>query len=134
LNLIIQEYLSQLKESKELDKLLPDLLSAMKFVPITIPQLGVRQYGVDISAEYIDDKKNKILYLFIIKQGDIGRNDWDSSPQSVRQSLDEIKDVYLTKFLSVEHKNITKKIILCTSGVLKQETEENWKGYIDKNY
>jgi hypothetical protein len=133
LNLIIQEYLSQLKESKELDKLLPDLLSTMKFVPITIPQVGVRQYGVDISAEYLDENKNKKLYLFILKQGDIGRNDWDSSPQSVRQSLDEIKDVYLTKFISVEHKNITKKIILCTSGVLKQETEENWKGYIENN-
>jgi len=133
LRLIIQEYLSQLKESKELDKLLPDLLLAMKFIPITIPQVGVRQYGVDISAEYLDEKKNKNLYLFILKQGDIGRNDWDSSPQSVRQSLDEIKDVYLTKFISIEYKNTVKKIILCTNGVLKQEIEGNWKGYIENN-
>jgi len=133
LRLIIQEYLSQLKEAKELDKLLPDLLLSMKYIPITVPQVGVRQYGVDISAEYIDEKKNKILYLFIVKQGDIGRNEWDSSPQAVRQSLDEIKDVYLTKHISIEHKKIMKKIVLCTNGVLKQETEENWKGYIEKN-
>jgi len=133
LRLIIQEYLSQLKEAKELDKLLPDLLLAMKYIPITVPQVGVRQYGVDISAEYIDENENKVLYLFIVKQGDIGRNEWDSSPQSVRQSLDEIKDVYLTKHISIEHKNIKKKIVLCTNGVLKQETEENWKGYIENN-
>jgi hypothetical protein len=133
LRLIIQEYLSQLKESRELDKLLTDLLLAMKFIPITIPQIGVRQYGVDISAEYLDDKKNKILFLFVVKQGDIGRKEWNSSPQSVRQSLDEIKDVYLTKLISPEHKNIIKKIVLCTNGILKQEVEGNWKGYIESN-
>jgi hypothetical protein len=105
----------------------------MGFIPITIPQVGVRQYGVDISAEYLDENKNKILYLFVIKQGNIGRNDWNSSPQSVRQSLDEIKDVYLTKLISIEYKNIEKRIILCISGILKQEVENDWNGYVESN-
>jgi len=133
MRLIIKEYLSQLKESKELDMLLPDLLLSMKYIPISTPQVGVRQYGVDIATEYYDKKNNKLLYLFVIKKGDIGRSDWDSSSQSVRQSLDEIKDVYLEKMLSNEQKKMIKKIVLCTNGVLKQEVEINWKGYIDRN-
>lgn len=132
MRLIIKEYLSQLKESKELDTLLPDLLLSMKYIPISIPQIGVRQYSVDIAAEYFDENSNKLLYLFIIKKGDIGRNEWDSNPQAVRQSLDEIKDVYLEKMISPEQKKLLKKIVLCTNGIIKQEVDINWKSYIGK--
>jgi len=133
MRLIIKEYLSQLKESKELDRLLPDLLLSMNFIPTSIPQVGVRQYGVDIASEYIDENNNKILYIFVIKQGDIGRKDWDSTPQSIRQSLNEIKDVYIEKIISSDQKMLLKKIIVCTSGVLLQEAKQNWNGYIEQN-
>ena len=122
-----------LKESKELDRLLPDLLLLMGYIPISVPQLGVRQHGVDIASEFIDEKGKRYLVVFLVKQGDLGRSDWDSMPQSVRQTLDEIKDVYFEKIITTNQKKLAKKIILCTNGVLKQEVDENWKGYVDRN-
>jgi len=95
MKLIIREYLSLLKESKEIDRMLPDLLLAMGIEPFSKAQIGVRQYGVDVAAVGLDEDDVEKLFLYIIKQGDIGRRDWDSNEQAVRQSLDEIKDVYL---------------------------------------
>ena len=133
MKLIIREYLSLLKESNELDRVLPDLLLMMGIEPISHAQVGVRQYGVDVAAvgEYNDE--GKVLMLFTIKQGDLGRSDWDVNEQSIRQSLDEIKDVYLDSHIRPEHLSLKKKIILCTGGNLKQEIQQNWKGYISKN-
>jgi len=130
MRLIIREYLSLLKESDELDRLLPDLLLAMGIEPISRAQVGVRQYGVDVAAVGKDKNGKKTLFLFTIKQGDIGRADWDRRNQSVRQSLNEIKDVYLTSSIEAKYKTLPKKIILCTGGDLKQEAETNWKGYV----
>ena len=133
MKLIIREYLSLLKESKELDRLLPDLLLMMGIEPISHAQVGVRQYGVDVAAvgEYKDE--GNTLLLFTIKQGDLGRLDWDVNEQSIRQLLDEIKDVYLENHIRPKHLTLKKKIILCTGGNLKQEIQQNWKGYISKN-
>ena len=133
MRLIIKEYLALLKESNELDFLLPNLLLSMGIEPISFAQVGVRQYGVDVAAVSTLEDKKKTLLLFTIKQGDIGRNDWDSTEQSVRQSLNEIHDVYLVSHIRPEHTNLKKKIILCTGGILKQEVEENWNGYIKSN-
>jgi hypothetical protein len=133
MKLIIREYLSLLKESKEIDRMLPDLLLAMGIEPFSKAQIGVRQYGVDVAAVGLDEDDVEKLFLYIIKQGDIGRRDWDSNEQAVRQSLDEIKDVYLRHHIRPEHTNLTKKIVLCTGGDLKQEIELNWKGYVSRN-
>lgn len=133
MKLIIREYLSLLKESKEIDRMLPDLLLAMGIEPFSKAQIGVRQYGVDLAAVGLDEDDVKKLFLYIIKQGDIGRRDWNSNDQAVRQSLDEIKDVYLRHHIRPEHTNLPKKIILCTGGDLKQEIELNWKGYVSRN-
>lgn len=134
MKLIIREYLSLLKESKELDRLLPDLLLMMGIEPISHPQVGVRQYGVDVAAvgNYNYDN-TKTLFLFTIKQGDLGRSDWNVNEQSIRQSLDEIKDVYLQSYIRPEHSQLKKKIVLCTGGNLKQEIDLNWTGYISRN-
>jgi hypothetical protein len=50
MRLVLREYLSMLRESGELDVLLPDLLIAMKIDPLTRPGKGMRQYGVDVPA------------------------------------------------------------------------------------
>jgi hypothetical protein len=55
-----------------------------------------------------------------------------SSSQAIRQSLDEIRDIYLEKIISPEQKKLLKKIVLCTNGIIKQEVEINWKSYIGK--
>ncbi len=130
MKLIIKEYLSLLKESDELDRLIPDLLLMMGLEPISHPQKGVRQYGVDVAAVGKIDGSQKALFLFTVKRGDLGRVDWDSGEQSIRQSLNDIKDVYLQQHVQSKHKSLKKVIILCTGGILKQEIEPNWKGFI----
>ena len=55
LALVIAEYLRTLKERNELDRLLPDLLVEMGYVPISRPQTGNRQFGVDIAAFKLSD-------------------------------------------------------------------------------
>lgn len=129
MKLIIREYLSLLKESKELDKLLPDLLLMMGIEPFSLPQGGVRQFGVDLAAVGRLGCEENTLLLFTIKQGELGRQDWDTNEQSIRQSLNEIKDVYLRNHLSPEHLTLKKKIILCTennknnrTGMIRKET------------
>lgn len=135
MRLVIREYLSMLKESGELDLLLPDLLLAMGIKPLSKAQGGVRQYGVDVAARGIDPEDNTDkLFLLTIKQGDLSRKNWNSGQvQDVRPSLDEIEDVYLTKSIDDEHKNLTKKIIVCCNGDIKQEVEQNWSGYKDSH-
>lgn len=133
MKLIIREYLSLLKESKELDWLIPNLLLSMGIEPVSYPQIGVRQYGVDVAAVGADKNSIKWLYLFTIKQGDIGRSDWDGNNQAVRPSLDEILDVYIKSHIPIEYNNLPIKIVVCTGGVLKQDIQQNWASYVDRN-
>lgn len=133
MRLILREYLAMLKESGEFDALLPDLLLAMNIVPLSKAQPGVRQAGVDIAAVGNDEAGTRTLWLFVLKRGDVGRRDWDSQPQSVRQSLDEIKDVYLRNHVAPEHAGLPVKIVVATTGDFKQEMEQNRVGYADAN-
>ncbi|HCT39611.1 MAG TPA: hypothetical protein DF427_00205 [Moraxellaceae bacterium] len=135
MNLILSSYLRILKERDELDVLLPDLLVCMGLLPLTKPQTGTRQFGVDLPAigPDLEDKGKQKLFLFVLKQGDIGRSVWSGDPQSVRQSMDEIFDVYLHSHVSANHKDLPKKIVVCTSGDLKEEAKANWSGYTNDN-
>lgn len=89
MKLILSQYLRSLKERAEFDRLLPDLLIAMNYVPISKPQSGVRQYGVDLAVVGTGEDGIDKLLLLVIKRGDVTRSSWDSGPQSVRQSLNE---------------------------------------------
>lgn len=128
--LAIKQYLSTLKESKELDAILPDLLSVMGIKTISKPLIGTRQNGVDIAAvgKGSNDKEDK-LFLFVIKCGDLGRKDWNSGEQSIRQSLDDIEDTYLLNNIPIQYKNLKCKIVLVTGGNLLQNIDEQWIGY-----
>ncbi|MDV7621859.1 hypothetical protein R4615_06665 [Acinetobacter baumannii] len=130
MKLIIKEYLASLKERNELDALLPDLLSQMGLQILSAPSIGNRQYGVDISAfGSIEDGPPKI-YLFSIKSGHLGRQDWDSgNSQDLRPSLNEIRDVYIPTHIPVEFKNFPIEICLTFGGDLKQELELNIAQY-----
>ena len=134
MKILLRDYLAKLRESGELDVLVADLLLNMQIEPTSKPQRGPRQHGVDIEAvgEDPEDGKQK-LFLITIKSGDITRKDWDGNPTAVRPSLNEIKDVYLNKRVNNSHQDLPKKIVLCCGGILKQEVDANWKGYIDSN-
>ncbi|MDF3055689.1 MAG: hypothetical protein K0Q74_1596, partial [Gammaproteobacteria bacterium] len=73
MKLIIKEYLSGLAERKELDALLPDLLSQMGLEVFSRPSIGNRQYGVDIAGYGALEDDIERVYLFSLKSGDLGR-------------------------------------------------------------
>jgi hypothetical protein len=130
---IISEYITLLKEDGELDSLITDLLIAMKVSPISLPEKG-RQHGVDIAAVGIDpdDKKQKV-FLVVVKQGNLTRTNWDSKINSVRPSLNEIKDVYIRTILDRKYKKLPIKIVVATNGEIGQNVQINLRQYTDDN-
>ncbi|SIR58277.1 hypothetical protein SAMN05421778_112105 [Sphaerotilus natans] len=130
--LVIAEYLRTLKERNELDRLLPDLLVEMGYVPIARPQTGNRQFGVDIAARGINpDTEQAELLLLVIKQKDIGRSEWDGSDQAIRPSLNEILDVYLKSHVEAEDVGKPVRIAVVSNGELKQTIQASWSGYVN---
>ena len=93
-----------MKERHELDAFSPELLSDMGFNIISRPQVGTRQYGVDVAAIGKNGQGQDAVYLFSIKGGDLTRREWDGNTnQALRPSLNEIIDVYITKNIPPEH-------------------------------
>ena len=130
---ILSEYITLLKEDGELDALISDLLISMKITPISKPEKG-RQHGVDIAAvgNDPDDNKRKI-FLFVVKQGNLTRSNWDSKVNSVRPSLNEIRDVYISSMLDSKYTHLPIKIVVATNGEIAQNVQINWKQYCDLN-
>lgn len=118
MKLIIREYLNGLKERKELDALLPELLLQMGFNVLTKPMIGVRQDGVDVPAVgKLDGGSQESLWLFTIKSGDLDRKNWDGgNDQDVRPSVNEIIDVYIPNKIASKYKKLPIKIIVCVGG------------------
>lgn len=133
MKLIIREYLASLRERKELDALIPDLLSQMGLDVFSKPGIGNRQYGVDVAAfGSVDDQPEKV-YLFSIKSGDLGRKDWNSgSIQDLQPSMDEIRDTYIPTHLPAEYKDKPIEICICFGGDLKEEVRLNVSTYEEK--
>jgi len=127
MRLIIKDYLLQLKEKDELDLLLCDLLLQMGFITDNKPETGNRQYGVDIRAH----NPNEIL-LFVVKQGNLTRQTWSSGPNAVRQSLEEINDVYLG-FLKGNDRKKKIRIVVATNGMIDEAVRPQWDGYTSNN-
>ena len=105
----------------------------MKITPLSLPEKG-RQHGVDIAAVGTDpeDKKLKV-FLFVVKQGNLTRSNWDGKINSVRPSLNEIKDVYISSMLESKYADLPIKIAVATNGEIGQNVQINWKQYIDDN-
>ncbi|MBW7874672.1 MAG: hypothetical protein H3C47_01640 [Candidatus Cloacimonetes bacterium] len=134
MRLLLQEYLAVLKEEKELESLVSNLVTSMSLDVETSPQKGVRQHGVDLHAVGTDPEDHtKKNFLITIKQGHINRTGWNEGNQGVRSSLDEIIDVYIPTKLHPSLKELPSKIIWCCGGELKAEVTENWNGYCSNN-
>lgn len=133
MRLVIREYLRMLKESGELDEFLPELLLKMGFILTSKAQKGVRQGGVDIAAVGKDTTDRETLLLLVVKCGNITRSNWDNGENSVRASLNEVRDVYLQTKVLPAHKEHIKKIVLCTNGDIIQAVDPHWHGYVTDN-
>jgi len=133
MKLIIKQYLASLKEREELDAILPDLLSQLGLNVFSRPSRGTRQDGVDVAAVGKLNGEEKV-YLFSIKAGDLTRNFWDGDAlQSLRPSLNEIRDAYIHNRLPTEHKN--KPIVICLffGGDIQEQVRPQVEGYIKQN-
>lgn len=130
--LVIRQYVASLRERGELDAMLPDLLSELGYTVISRPSVGTRQYGVDIAAIGPASEGERKLYLFSVKPGDLGRNDWDGSPQALRPSLDEIREIYLRLRVPKEHRCRKVVICLCVGGDVVEAVQDNVTGYIEQ--
>jgi len=97
---------------------------------ISRPGRGTRQYGVDVLATGLDpnDNTKKLTYLITIKSGDIGRSDWDSGPQAVRQSINDIVDVYIPTHLPPSLRKTNKVIVVCCGGYVQEAVRQNLSG------
>jgi len=91
------------------------------------PETGNRQYGVDIYAH----TKKEIL-LCVVKQGNLSRKNWDTDPNSVRQSLNEIRDTYI-RLIQNSIQGRTIRVAVVTNGVLDDALRPNWEGYVAEN-
>lgn len=130
---LINEYISLLKEDRELDTLITDLLIGMNVIPISKPQKG-RQFGVDIAAVGIDPEDGlKKIFLIAIKQGNLTRTSWDSGVNAVRPTFNEILDTYISIFLTTVYQKLPKKIILCTNGHITQPVQPNYTLFVNEN-
>lgn len=133
MKLVIREYLGSLKERDELDAMLPDLLSEMGFTVYSRPGRGTRQHGVDIAAVGPDASGEQKVYLFSVKQGDLGRADWDGTPQALRASLNEIRDAYIRTSIPSEYRHLSIVICLVLGGDIKEAVRLEVEGYIADN-
>lgn len=137
MKLILKDYLRSLKERDELDALLPNLVSEMGLNVLGTPRRGCKEYGVDFAAVGCLTNSNDCrgekekIYLFSLKQGDLDRKTWDdASAQSLRRSLNEIKDVYIAQRIPKEHSEKPVVICLCFGGEISPSIQDNVRGYI----
>lgn len=118
---ILTQYLSSLKESGELDAILPDVLRERGFSIYSEPQKGAKQYGVDLAAVGIDPKTDQeTLFLITIKSGDLNKGNWNSDSTAVRQSLDQILGTYVKHFVPKDLEDKPINVVVCIGGTVQQ--------------
>ena len=134
MKLILRQYLANLRERKELDAILPDLLSQMGMNVFSRPSIGTRQFGVDIAAVGRIAEGPETVYLFSVKAGNLDRTTWDgSSEQSLRPSLNEILDSYIPLILPPEHRDKPISICVCLGGEIHEATRQQVSGFFRTN-
>ena len=132
MKLIFTQYLASLKERDELDVIMPDLLSEIGLNVISRPTRGTRQYGVDVAAVGALHGSVRSLYLISIKPGDLRRSGWDTGEQSLRASLNEIRDVYIEKHVPQRYRDLPVVVVLCLGGELREDVQPNVYSYMDQ--
>lgn len=129
-DMLVEEYLSTMKEDGELDKFLPELLTAMGHVILSSPQKGVRQSGGDLVSRGKDEDGIAKIFIWVIKCGDIDRAAWSSGEQAVRPTLESVVDVFLSSNLSPSARKLPKKVCIVTNGKVRQEVQQDISGYL----
>lgn len=137
-HIIIQEYLSSLKEDNELDFLFPLLLDNMGFKVISTPKnsKGQSQYGKDIVAIGIDENGKKWKWYFELKgytSKDITEHTFGIE-DGIRESLLEAKDIDFKSCSIPGFNELPTKYVLVHNGVLKENFRQRFESFIEKNF
>lgn len=137
-NLIVREYLSSLKEDKELDYLFPILINLMGFriVQTAKESKGQSQYGKDIIAIGKDDNGIKHKWYFELK-GFSARNITDSNyfaKDGIRESIIEAKDTAFNDSSISGFNDLPKKIVIVHNGILKTNIRPTFEGFINSEF
>lgn len=128
IQLVLSHYLAGLRERNELDALLPDLLRAMGHSVLSRPQQGVYQAGVDVVSTNEEADGSTVVYLFVVKFGNIGRDGFFVGKQSVDASVRETSGAYIRSRLPDGLNDAKKVIVVVSNGVLSQEAGEGFAG------
>lgn len=132
--IVPEGYLKSLGERANLETLLVDLIKGIGLIVTSRPQRGPRQHGVDIAAVGVDpDDGMKKLFLFVVKSGDINRTAWQVGTQSIRASLEQVLDVYLSSCIPAEHAKLPVIIVVATGGSLLQTCQIDWSRFSTKH-
>ena len=133
MKLLFRNYLASLREREELDAILPDLLSELGYTVYSRPQRGTAQAGVDIAAVGNDEDGVRKFFLFTVKSGDLTRQTWDGTPQALRPSLNEIRDVYIPTRIPRQYRNLKIVICLVFGGDMEEQVRSAVTGYRNDN-
>ncbi|MCU1113194.1 hypothetical protein JAK74_05170 [Stenotrophomonas maltophilia] len=71
--------------------------------------------------------------MFTIKPGDLTRFDWNASAQAVRQSLEEILEVYIPNRLPDEYRNDPVVVCVVIGGAMSETVREIFTGFCRKH-
>ncbi|MFW0717390.1 hypothetical protein [Pedobacter sp. N23S346] len=137
-NIIVREYLENLKEDGELDALFPILINLMGFriVATAKEAKGQSQYGKDIIAIGKDEQGIKHRYYFELK----GHADKDitdknySSKDGVRESIIEAKDTAFNDSSIPAFNSLPIKIVFVHNGIMKTNIRPTFEGFIAREF
>ncbi|GEM_PF-6555892 len=131
MKLILRDYLASLNERPELKNLLEDLLPYMGY-RIERPDFrGVVQHGVDIIATKSCSNGQRELFLFVLKQGDITNSNFDTKPQDLRPTLNNIIDVPYKDVTKKDFKKISRKtVVVVQNGFLHSNLQDRLNGIV----
>lgn len=137
-NIIVQEYLSSLKEDKELDYLFPILLSSMgyRIVQTAKEAKGQSQYGKDIVAIRENEHGVKCRWYFELKgyaDKDITDTNY-SKKDGIRESILEAKDTAFNDSSIVGFNTLPIKIVVVHNGVIKTNIRPTFDGLIAREF
>ena len=133
MKLIFTQYLASLKERDELDVIMPDLLSEIGLNVISRPARGTKQHGVDVAAVGTLHGGVRSLYLISIKPGDLRRSGWDTGAQSLRASLNQVRDVYIESLRPKRYLHLPVVVVLCLGGDLHEDVRHDVESYMAAN-
>lgn len=132
IRLVLIHYLATLRERNELDALLPELLVAMGHNLLSRAQVGVPQGGVDVLSSQTAPGGAEEAFLFIIKFGDIGREDLYAGAQAILPSVREASTEYVQNRLPVNLRGGRKRLVVLSNGEWKQAAQSGFKTLSDE--